>query len=321
LAALERNTWIIIVVATALVAAGLWGLSSLTDESPGPSHFTAAATVPPTVELARVEAFTPAPVPSGAVDKWSKDDSLATVMARYREAKDLRVFYDRARQVGGMANLWAAQTAQLRCQRVGTHGRVAAVQEVIAYAAPMPADGIEALSQWLQPCFGFETQPLPPGEFLAVYRALRASEGLIGEGYRLSPANRTVPLPEAEQKEFLRRVVASGEPELIALFGTQAAILRAGPIGRERADGELDFRTPGAIEAIAWQLAACDLGAHCGPGSEIWLAGCAAGDCGSGAALRGLTAEFDRDTASAIARRRDEILAAIKARDWAALGL
>ena len=75
-------------------------------------------------------------------------------------------------------------------------------------------------------------------------------------------------------------------------------------------------------EQRAWMLAGCELGMDCGRGSIAWYNACVkSGDCSDGNAVQEAAAEAGRDALPGILKRRDEIVAAVKARDWKALGL
>ena len=262
---------------------------------------------------------------AAAVEKGSKDDSLTTAMRRYRDSRDLRAFYDRAREVGGVGNLWAAQAVLLRCARVGIHGSVTIQQEM---AATEWNDGAgtareDAYREWLLPCAGFETRPTPQGESARVLFALRDSAGLVGEGYRIILGRGTKDEPTAaELRSFVRRMLESGEPELLTAFADRAVEAHLGRFrtveGAEAAAANARI----AVEERAWRLASCELGVDCSKGSTEWLSACfSSGDCSDGNLLKGVAADLGKESVPEVTRRRDEILAAVKARDWAALGL
>ena len=79
---------------------------------------------------------------------------------------------------------------------------------------------------------------------------------------------------------------------------------------------------PASTAAIAWELAACDLGYACGPASRIVLAQCAfEGRCEAGSYEDALMRYERADLMADAQRLRAGIVRALRQHDWRWLGL
>ena len=162
------------------------------------------------------------------------------------------------------------------------------------------------------PCRGFEGSPIDPGEVLALLRH-SASQGE----------------PRARARLLLLRDVADPKDDALAELPALLAALDPGvvrDIGAFLARGETDVvlggePVPARVSAIAWELAACDLGFDCGPDARITLAQCAfGGACGGNYEDALALAESPEELVRA-RTLRPTLLRALLARDWLWLGL
>ena len=79
---------------------------------------------------------------------------------------------------------------------------------------------------------------------------------------------------------------------------------------------------PAGAAAIAWELAACDLGYACGPASRLVLMQCAfLGNCELGRYEDTLASREDPQAMAQALRLRHGIVRALRNRDWEWLGL
>jgi len=163
------------------------------------------------------------------------------------------------------------------------------------------------------PCRGFDGRVIAPREIIDLLTA--ASLG--GE-------------PHAIARMLLFRDIAASKADVIdeipGLLATRdPAVVR--DIGAFLLKGESAWRfgseeVPAPTAAIAWELAACDLGYACGPASRIVLAQCAfEGRCDVGSYEDSLM-RYERPDLMANAQRlRSGIVRALREHDWSWLGL
>ncbi|APV49562.1 hypothetical protein BWI17_07650 [Betaproteobacteria bacterium GR16-43] len=238
---------------------------------------------------------------------------------RYKAAKDLREFYDKALAAGGMANVWYALSALARCSEVGRLGIVGMEQRFASYGGEDPSDPIrrDVWRQWMEPCRAFETRPAPAGEMQRVIAKLKETPGLVAEGFRRFGEN----VPPEEQRAFERAIVDSNEGDLIFSFGT-THVLRA-PVKNYASVEEAQAASRAStLELHAWGLATCELGRDCTRGSDAWVNVCfVSGDCSDNNAEALATKTLGAEALPQVRARKDEVVAAIKARNWTALGL
>ena len=114
--------------------------------------------------------------------------------------------------------------------------------------------------------------------------------------------------------------------EIPALLATRdPAVVR--DVGAFLSKGEAAWRfgveeVPAPVAAIAWELAACDLGYACGPASRLVLAQCAFDRrCDAGHYEDALARYEAPDLMERAQRLRAGILRALRDHDWRWLGL
>jgi hypothetical protein len=169
---------------------------------------------------------------------------------------------------------------------------------------------VEALAA---PCRGFEGHPIEPTRVLALlHRAATAGEPRARARMLLF---RDVAAPKSEVRESITELLATGDPNVIRDVG---AFLARGeshvPLGSEL--------VASGVAVLAWELAVCDLGYDCGPASRLTLAQCAiGGNCGAGSYEDALAGAEDPLQLAQANRWRADLVHALRARDWAWLGL
>jgi hypothetical protein len=172
---------------------------------------------------------------------------------------------------------------------------------------------IAAAAALTDPCRGFDGRVIEPREIVS----LLTTASLGGE-------------PHAIARMLLFRDIAAPKAEVIdeipGLLATQdPAVVR--DVGAFLSKGEAVWRfgseeVPAPTAAIAWELAACDLGYACGPASRIVLAQCAfEGRCGAGSYEDALMRYERADLMADAQRLRSGIVRALREHNWSWLGL
>jgi hypothetical protein len=163
------------------------------------------------------------------------------------------------------------------------------------------------------PCRGFDDRIIEPREIVALLHMA----SLNGE-------------PHAIARMLLFRDIAASKADVIedlpGLLATRDPIV-VRDVGAFLSKGEAVWRFGGeevlaSTAAIAWELAACDLGYACGPASRIVLAQCAfEGRCDGGSYEEALMRHERPDLMAEAQRLRGGIVRALRAHDWRWLGL
>jgi hypothetical protein len=225
---------------------------------------------------------------------------------RYRESRDLRGFVEHhlARASDPAIAFYVSQAL-----------------EECAVARPFAADAARA-GPWSEKaasealadaCRGFDDRVIEPGFILELLR--RAAES--GEPHAIARMLlfRDVAAPKDDVLDALPSLLATGDPAVVRDVG---AFLSRG-VSAWRYGAE-EF--PAGAAAIAWELAACDLGYACGPSSRLVLAQCAfRGNCGSGRYEDTLAVHEPPEVMAQALRLRHGIVRALRNRDWEWLGL
>jgi hypothetical protein len=249
----------------------------------------------------------PAPAPR------APPDPVVAFVARAPQPvrRDFRGFVERHRErIADSAVAYEVSQALEECYAVSValapSSPYVPVNTGLAYAEAAAAESLAA------PCRGFEGQRIHPGEVLALLRQ-SASQGE----------------PRARARMLLFRDVAAGKDEVLRELPQLLVTLDPGvvrDVGAFLARGETDVQlgleaVPARVSAIAWELAACDLGYDCGPEARITLAQCAfGGNCGGGYEQALAQSEPPDELAHARALR-PAILHALLRHDWRWLGL
>jgi len=163
------------------------------------------------------------------------------------------------------------------------------------------------------PCRGLERQSIDPREILALL------EGAAKHGEPHARARmlgfRDIAAPKSDVIPSLPDLLATGDPQVVRDVG---AFLTRGEVSIRYGDEEVDA----PVAAIAWELAACDMGYPCGPMSRIVLTACAyRGYCDEYLYDNAIARGEDPDRVARAQRLRGDLVHALRRQDWSWLGL
>jgi hypothetical protein len=231
------------------------------------------------------------------------------VAERFHRAADFRGFVERHRHA-----VEDPETAYYVSQAL----------EECAVTRPVPEDAqrVPSPERWAQlaatdalvaPCRGFEDRVIDSNEIFALL-ARAADRGEPRAAARML-LFRDIAAPKSDVVAKLRALLATRDPGVVRDVG---AFLSRGESAWWYGDREF----PVAAAAIAWELAACDLGYACGPASRIVLLQCAFDSrCGGGRYEDALARHEPADLMADAQRLRAGILRALREYDWNWLGL
>jgi len=260
---------------------------------------------------------------AGPAETWKPQDLPAVVAQRWREAKDKRAFFDRAVAVGGGAHLHFALEALQRCRSVNDLGMVGAEQEMIARIPASDlsqARRLDAHRAFIQGCDGFGMRRVTDAEVGAITRRIYEQPDAVGKAYSLMsyPDSAT---EYDEVRATALELVETRDPYVLQILMPHLAGRRLGNLTWSQ------FMTSDATterlhrELGAWSWALCELGIDCtGAGAYGDLQCFAVGKCDWKAVDEVAPALFGSGATRAMPARKDEIVAAVRARDWARLG-
>ena len=163
------------------------------------------------------------------------------------------------------------------------------------------------------PCRGLERQSIDPREILALLKGAaqhgephaRARMLIFGD----VGASKSGVIPS------LPDLLATGDPQVVRDVG---AFLTRGEVS-VRYGGE-EVEAP--VAAVAWELAACDMGYPCGPMSRIVLTACAyRGSCDEYLYENLIARDEAPDRMARAQRLRRDLVHALRRQDWTWLGL
>ena len=255
---------------------------------------------------------------------WSPQDMPAIVAQRWREARDKRVFFDRAVEVGGGAYLHFALETLQRCRVVNEYGMVGAEQDMnsrIPANDPSRARRLEAYRAFIQGCEGFEMRKVSRQEVESITQRIYEQGDATGKAYNLRP----YPDAAAEYDEVRATAVGlleTADPYVLQLLVPYLAARKAGNLTWAQF-----VSSDPAIEAVnremnAWSLALCELGLDCSSTGNYGNLHCfAIGKCDWKAIDEIAPSLYMGGAATPVPGRREEIVAAVRAHDWSKLGL
>jgi len=259
-----------------------------------------------------------------AEGEWSPDDPPLKVAQRYREAKDKREFFDRAVKVGGGANLAFALEALNRCSKVNQLGMVGAEQDMIARISvndPARDKRLESYRGFIRGCEGFQMRRVSRQETMELNRRLYESDDPMGRATNLRAYPDKAESYD-EQAAAARELLETRDPYILKLAAPYLAGRRAGRLTWEQ------FVAGGpAVDAFnrevnAWSLALCELGLDCGPSGPYGPIPCfSVGKCEWSGVDEIAPLLATSGGVAPAPGRKDEIVAAVRAGDWAKLGL
>ena len=163
------------------------------------------------------------------------------------------------------------------------------------------------------PCRGLERRFIDPREILALL------EGAAQHGEPHARARmlifRDVAASKSDVLASLPDLLVTGDPQVVRDVG---AFLTRGEVSLRYGGEEIDA----PVAAIAWELAACDMGYPCGPMSRIVLAACAyRGHCDEYLSDRTIARDETADRMAVAQRLRGDLVHALRRQDWSWLGL
>jgi hypothetical protein len=225
---------------------------------------------------------------------------------RYREARDLRGFVERnIERTSDPAVAFYVSQALEEC----SVARPFAADD----DRPEPSSRKAAAESLADACRGFEGRVIEPDLIVSLLQGAAAS----GEPHAVARMLlfRDVAAPKGEVMERLPELLATGDPAVIRDVG--AFLSRGESVWRYGSE-----EVPAVTAAIAWELAACDLGDACGPASRLVLAQCALlGNCDPGRYEDTIASHEDPQAMAQALRLRHGIVRALRNRDWEWLGL
>jgi hypothetical protein len=227
-------------------------------------------------------------------------------------------------KVGGGAYLLQAMAALEQCQVVNQYGMVGAEQMLVSGIADSPilAQRIAAFRAHIKGCEGFETRRVDPPQFIKISQRIREQTDLAAQAYSLRPGNLTTAELQAGAQLLALRALDTGDAYLLTELASYFALRQAGLLGSPRIANSADPRIDAMQrERDAWMRASCELGVDCGPASTNGRRVCfEMGKC-EWRSIDDIAADLFADNNRALPReRKDEIVAAVRARDWGKLG-
>jgi len=300
--------WVAIApVAVAAAAAMFFALR----EEPAPVPLVQAAplsTQPaPAVQFPPPPQLVPRPAPVVREVEWNSGDPAPVVGRRLRMTKDKRAFVDRAVAVGGGGHLYVARQAIDQCYPMREAGMAGAEKQFAnSYLRddPQGERRLEAFRALIEGCEGFEQRPITNAEYAAIQNGINVQYETVARAQALYR------LEAEEARRVARQLIETGDPVVIGWVGFQITHRKGAAMGPMRSDEprykDKDFET----EQRAWRYVGCELGIECVAGGAREMRDCAY----EGRCENPLADERFRKV-------RDELVAAIRNRDWARLGL
>jgi hypothetical protein len=191
--------------------------------------------------------------------------------------------------------------------------------EECAALRPAPADvdarwiELAASAALLRPCRGFDGAVIEPGEIVELLSAAARR----GEPHAIARMLlfRDIAAPKGDVMADIPRLLQTRDPAVVRDVG--AFLSKGEAVWRYGAE-----EVPAPTAAIAWELAACDLGYECGPASRLVLSLCAFdGRCEAGHYEDALMRYEPPDTMADAQRLRIGILRALSESNWEWLGI
>ena len=235
----------------------------------------------------------------------------------FEEGDNLRVYVEQARSyLDDPRTMYYVSQALEECYAWGAtsdNDEIYAGVHVVSYANMLETKRSWAAEALAAPCRGLERRSIEPREILALL------EGAARQGEPHARARmllfRDIAAPKSDVIPGLPDLLATGDPQTVRDVG---AFLTRGEVSVRYGGQEIDA----PVAAIAWELAACDMGYPCGPMSRLVLTVCA---------YRGHCDDYQYDIAIAhdegwermarAQRLREDLVYALRRQDWSWLGL
>jgi len=242
--------------------------------------------------------------------------ALRRIPARYSEGEDLRAYVERAAaRLDDPQTMYYVSQALEECRTWGAtpdeDGDTTVT--VISYVDPRQWIRSAAAETLAAPCRGFAGRLIDSRQIFALLQeAARQGEPHARARMLLF---RDIAAPKSDVFAQILDLLATGDPAIVRDVG---AFLARGEVSWRYGGEEFDAR----IAAIAWELAACDLGYPCGPTSRGVLTQCAfKGHCDAYRYDEAIARDEDPERMAVAQRLRSDLVYALRRRDWGWLGL
>jgi hypothetical protein len=242
--------------------------------------------------------------------------SLPAIPA-FNEGDNLRVYVERARSyLDDPRTMYYVSQALEECYAWGAEpddDNIYAGVEIVSQVDLQEAKRSWAAEALAAPCRGLERHSIDPREILALLKEA-AQRGEPHASARML-IFRDVAAPKSDVIRSLPGLLATGDPQVVRDVG---AFLTRGEVSLSYGGDDFDA----SVAAIAWELAACDMGYPCGPMSRIVLTACALrGHCDEYLYDDAIARDEDPRRMARAQRLRGELVHALRRQDWSWLGL
>jgi hypothetical protein len=243
--------------------------------------------------------------------------ALPATATMYHEGDDLRTYVERARpHLDDPQTMYYVAQALEECHAWGTtpdDEETYPAVSVVSHIDLLQWKRMWASSALAAPCRGFDGRSIDSREILALLQEA-ARQGEPHARARML-GFRDIAAPKSDLIAQIPSLLATGDPQVVRDVG---AFLTRGEISL-RYGGE-DVEASSA--AIAWELAACDMGYPCGPMSRLVLTACAfRGYCDEYRYDEAIAREEDAERMMLAQRLRGNLVHALRRQDWNWLGL
>jgi len=235
----------------------------------------------------------------------------------FDEGDNLRAYVERARPyLDDPRTMYYVSQALEECYSWGAEpddDEIYAGVDVISRVDLREAKRSWAAQVLAAPCRGLERHSIDPREIVALLKAAAEQGEPHARAHML--IFHEVAAPKYELIRTLPDLLATGDPQVVRDVGT---FLTRGEVSLSY--GGDDFDAP--VAAIAWELAACDMGYPCGPMSRIVLTACAyRGYCDEYFYDDAIARDEDPDLMARAQRLRGDLVSALRRQDWSWLGV
>ena len=235
----------------------------------------------------------------------------------FHEGDNLRLYVERAKSsLDDPRTMYYVSHALEECYAWGARpddDEIYAGVDIISRVDLREAKRSWAAETLAAPCRGLERDSIDPREILALLEAA-AQYGEPHARARML-VFRDVAAPKSDVIASLPDLLATGDPQVVRDVG---AFLTRGEVSLRYGGEEVDA----SVAAIAWELAACDMGYPCGPMSRIVLTACAyRGYCDDYLYDNAIAREEGPNRMARAQRLRGDLVHALRRQDWSWLGL
>ena len=252
-----------------------------------------------------------------SVRKMPQVRTLFSTFPAFDENDNRRAFVERARPfLDDPRTMFYVSQALEECYAWGSFpddDETYAGVNVISHVDLQQAKRSWASEALAAPCRGLERLSIDPREILALLQGAARNGEPHARAHML--IFRDIAAPKSEAIPELPDLLATGDPQVVRDVG---AFLTRGEVSVSYGGEEV----AAPVAAIAWELAACDLGYPCGPMSRLVLTVCAyRGYCDDYLYDNAIARDEGADRMSRAQRLRVGLVSALRRQDWAWLGL